>query len=153
MKNLRILNTREIKDITKRLKELYDDEEKLSYAFLMDGNDKIYLVSKEIELIDFEQLRINSMGLYFADINKYNELRLSIEGSQLIGPHAKKNVLELNEEQVRAYFRSEEISIDEKDTGFMLLKYKNDFFGASKIKDKKLLNYLPKVHRTKELIL
>ena len=104
-------------------------------------------------MIDFEQLHINSMGLYFADINKYDELRLSIEGSQLVGPHATKNILELNEEQVRAYFRSEEIPMDTKDTPFVLLKYNADFFGTSKIKDKKLLNYLPKAHRTKELIL
>ena len=150
---LRILNTREIKDILARLKDLYDYTEKIESAFLMDGKQKIYLISKSISLIDFEQLNINSMGLYFADINKYNELRLSIEGSQLIGPHAKKNILELSEEQVRAYFHSEEIPMNEKNTGFMLLRYKNDFFGASKIKDGKLLNYLPKVHRTKELVL
>lgn len=150
---LRILNSREVKDIVKRIEELYGFSQKLNYAFLMDEHDKIYLISNKIDLIDFELLRINSMGLYFADINKYDELRLSIEGSQLVGPHSKKNILELSEEQVRAYFHSEEIPMQEKDTGFVLLKYKNDFFGASKIKDGKLLNYLPKVHRTKELIL
>ena len=150
---LKILNTREIKDILKKIKDLYGFTPKIDDAFLMDAKQKIYLISKKINMIDFEQLHINSMGLYFADINKYDELRLSIEGSQIVGPHAEKNILELNEEQVRAYFRSEEIPMDEKDTPFVLLKYNADFFGASKIKEGKLLNYLPKAHRTKELIL
>ncbi|HLD34035.1 MAG TPA: hypothetical protein VJB66_04880 [Candidatus Nanoarchaeia archaeon] len=153
MKNLKVLNTRDVKEIVKKLEELYDFSGELDYAFLEDAKHNIFIIGKDVSLIDFEQLHINSMGLYLGEINKYKEFRLSLEGSQLIGPFAHKNMFDINEEQVRAYFRGEDVSIDHENTGFALLHYKKDFFGAAKIKDGKLLNYLPKVHRTKELIL
>ena len=158
MKQLRILNTREIREIISKLEEQYGCALRAlqrDYAFLMDQKDKIYIISRDVDLIDFEKLRINSMGLYFAELGKGNQLRLTMEGSQIVGPHAVKSVVELNKEQVKQYFQGQEvdIAIDVEGQPFVLMKYKNDFFGAAKYKDGKILNYLPKVHRTMELIL
>ena len=152
MKN-KVLNTRDVKDILKKLEDMYGFTGKLDYAFLVDTKDNIFIIGKDVALIDYEQLHINSMGLYFGEINKYKEFRLSLEGSQIIGPYATKNVLDLDEEQVRAYFKGGDVPIVHENTGFVLLRHRGDYFGAAKVKDGKLLNYLPKVHRTKELIL
>src|SRR3989344_9409570 len=103
MKN-KVLNTRDVKDILKKLEDMYGFTGKLDYAFLVDTKNNIFIIGKDVALIDYEQLHINSMGLYFGEINKYKEFRLSLEGSQIIGPYALKNVLDLDEEQVRAYF-------------------------------------------------
>jgi NOL1/NOP2/fmu family ribosome biogenesis protein len=158
MKNLKILNTREVKEIIKKLEEYYACNLKpfqKQYAFLKNPHNHIFVVHRDVEKIDFESLRINTMGLYFAEINKYSEVRLTIEGSQLIGPLAKKNTLELTEEQVREYFQGHEIEmeIETDQQPIFLLHYKKDFFGAAKYKNGTLLNYLPKIHRTQELIL
>ena len=154
MKELKILNSREVKAIMKKLDEQFGITCTLDYAFLMDQHKKIWLIHKDVNLIDFEQLRINSMGLYFAEINKYGEIRLTIEGSQLVGKFATKNVVVLEAENVKKYFKGEDvpISLDVSGSPFLLLKFGSDFFGCAKYKEGVLLNYLPKVHRTQELI-
>lgn len=154
-RGLRILNRREVRDILEKVDEAYGCTLALEHAFLTDDKNRAFIIHRDVSAIDFEQLRINSMGLYFAEVNKYGEVRLTIEGSQIVGPLATKNVVGLSEEQVRAYFKGEEVDVEVGVEGqpFVLLRYKNDFFGAAKYKEGKVLNYLPKVHRTTELIL
>jgi len=151
MKKLKILNTREIKEIYKKLKEQFGFDEKLNYAFLQDQKNKIWIVSRELDLIDFEKLRINTIGFYFGEI-KFDEIRLSMEGAQLIGPVCSKNILELKESQVREYFKGHSVDVDCSDS-FKLLKFGDDFFGCGRVKKNVLINYLPKVHRCNEIIL
>ncbi len=157
MKQLRILNTRDVKRLQQLLGEQHGGAMPADVAFLQDYKNHIFLVTRDVMRVDLEQLRLNSLGLYVGEMNAYGELRLSIEGSQLLGVHATRNVRELDAEQVRAYFRGEEITLDPSQQPggqpFLLLKYRNDFLGAAKCKGGKLLNYLPKVHRTHDLIL
>ena len=55
------------------------------YAFLLSTKDNLYIINREVDNIDFTKLNINAIGLYFAEL-KNGEIRLSIEGSQLVGP-------------------------------------------------------------------
>ena len=57
--------------------------------------------------------------------------------------------------QVKEYFRGLDIDIDlgRDDQPFLILKHGKDFFGCSKYKNKKLLNFLSKVHRTSDLMI
>lgn len=153
--NLHILNSREVRSLLGQLEKQYGCVLELDYVFLQSDKDKIFIINRDIEMIDFEQLRINSLGLYFCEISKGGELRLTMEGSQLVGRYARKNVAELSEEQVRTYFRGQEVDWNNPTDGqpFLILKFWNDFFGAAKCKDGKILNYLPKIHRTTELML
>ena len=153
MKSLRILNTREVRDIISKLEKQYDCVLAFDFAFLMDSNNKIFVVDRDAAQINFEKLRINSVGLYFAEVTKNGEIRLTMEGSQIVGPLARKNVVDLDEAQVRTYFFGEELIVEADVEGFVLLRFHEDFFGAARYKDGKILNYLPKYHRTKELIL
>ena len=153
MKQLRILNTRDAHEIIEKLEKQYGCSLTFDFAFLMDSNDKIFVVDRDAAQIDFEKLRINSVGLYFGEVTKNGEIRLTMEGSQIVGRFAQKNIVDLDEEQVRKYFLGEEIAVDANAAGFVLLRFKGDFFGAAKYKEGKILNYLPKYHRTKELIL
>lgn len=145
MQKLQILNAKECKEIYKLLKDVFGFEEKLDFAFLMNKEGKIYVVNREIEKIDFSNLRVDAIGMYFAEF-KDSELRLSIEGSQLIGPKATKNVIELSKEEARTWLKGFELAKDLKN-GFYIMKHETDFMGTGKCSRGKIYNYVPKTRR------
>ena len=159
MQKLKILNTKERKQVLKLIGQQWGDISKDVFsdlAFLLSPKNKIYVVNKDFALIDEKKLRVNSLGLYFGEIMK-EEIRLSIEGSQLIGPYAKKNIVELNEEETKEWIKGEDLKKEDIKgvSGFVLIKSKNkktgkyDFIGTGKFKEKenKILNFVPKVRR------
>ena len=145
--NLKILNSKQIKEVLKLIKQQWGFNDKLDYAFLKNEKNKIFLTNKQIFDLDFSKLRINSLGLEFATIEKTGEIRLSIEGSQIIGKKAKKNILELNKKQIKKYLKGEDLEIKTKNKGFQIIKYKNYFCGTGKYKQGKILNFVPKERR------
>ena len=145
---LKILNRKKIKEILALIKKQWGADFRTELAFLMNTQNKIFLVNKEVFNLNLEKLRINSIGLYFGEL-KNNELRLSIEGSQLIGKNAKLNTIKLDEKQSMQWLKGEDISIKGNYNGFVILKYNNDFLGTGKYKDGKVLNFVPKARRFK----
>ena len=91
---------------------------------------------------------MHHLGLYIGKIES-GEIRLSIEGSQLIGPTAKKNVLEITEKQVRNWLRGQNLETNSKQKAFVILKHKKDFLGSGKMKKGKVINSVPKIRRIK----
>ena len=147
----RILNSKEIKKILNWLKEHYSIKElKIDKAFLQNTKDKIYLISKKISEFEDKNLRINLIGMYFAKEEK-NGIRLSIEGSQIIGPEATKNVVELNENQLSEWLNGQDVELTAEIKGFVIIKHGNDFFGVGNYKEGKILNYVPKERRIKKV--
>ncbi|MBI4140217.1 hypothetical protein HY485_00100, partial [Candidatus Woesearchaeota archaeon] len=104
-----------------------------------------------VDQIDFSKLRINSIGLYFAEFRN-NELRLSIEGSQIIGPKATKNVVELNNDELKQWLRGEDLEKECDENGFVIIKHGNDYLGCGKIKEGKVLNFVPKARRLMNIV-
>jgi len=146
----RILNSKEIKKILNWLKEHYGVKElKIDKAFLQNTKDKIYLISKKISEFEDKNLRINLIGMYFAKEEKKG-IRLSIEGSQIIGPEATKNVVELNENQLSEWLNGRDVELTSDVEGFVIIKHGNDFFGVGNYKEGKILNYVPKERRIKK---
>jgi NOL1/NOP2/fmu family ribosome biogenesis protein len=140
---LKILNKKKIKEILSKLDNQYGFKDKLDYAFFMNPKGKIFLLSKKFGELETD-VHINSLGLYFGTI-KGSEIRLSVEGSQLIGPKAKKNVISLDNEELREWLRGEDLMKEGDD--FVLVKNKKDFFGCGKVINNKLLNFVPKEKR------
>ena len=99
MPQLKFLNSKETKEILKLIEEQWGAKLKLDYTLVKNNKSRVFIVNKDISKIDFSKLRINSIGMYFCDIE--NEIRLSIEGSQVIGPKATKNIAEINESQIK----------------------------------------------------
>lgn len=145
---LKILNRKKIKEILALIKKQWDSDFKTELVFLMNTQNKIFLVNKEVFNLNLEKLRINSIGLYFGEL-KNNELRLSIEGSQLVGKNAKENITELNEKQAMQWLKGQDIDTKGNYKGFIIIKHKNDFLGTGKYKDGKVLNFVPKARRFK----
>ena len=150
MQNLMIQNTREKKEIIKALEKEYGFTKKLDYVFLRNKEDKIYIISRDIEKLDLNKLRINSIGSYFGELRN-GEIRLSIEGAQIIGPKATKNVIELNEEKIEEWFKGFDVDYESDYKGFVIIKNNNDYYGSGKLKENKILNYIPKIRRLPHL--
>ena len=148
MAELNILNKKKIKEILALIKKQWGTDFKTELVFLMNTQNKIFLVNREVFNLNLEKLRINSIGLYFGEL-KNNELRLSIEGSQLIGNNAKQNIVELNEKQAMQWLKGQDIDIKGNYKGFVIIKHKNDFLGTGKYKHGKVLNFVSKARRFK----
>lgn len=149
MQNLKVMNSKEKKELLKKIKEQYDPDIKdiEKYIFLINPKNKIFIISKDFSKIDITELRINSLGLYFGELYN-NELRLSIEGSQIIGKTAKKNILELNEKQAEQWLKGLDLDLQNNyESGFYIIKTNYNYIGCGKIVNKKLFNYVPKERR------
>ncbi len=145
---LKILNNKEKQGILGIFRRQFGFEEDLDYVFLLSQKDKIYIVNEDVKKIDLSKLRVNSYGLYIAELRE-DQVRLSIEGSQLIGPCACKNILELDEKKSREWLKGYDLEYKGSLTGFVLVRNKDDFLGCGKIAGDKLLNYVPKTRRIK----
>lgn len=146
MQNLKVLERKDKKILLELLKKQFGFEEKLDYVFLINNKNKVFIANKDIANIDLNKIRINSIGLYIAEF-KNNEVRLSIEGSQIIGPNAKKNIVELDEKQAREWLKGKDIEKKTEEQGFVILKHNNDYLGSGKVKQNIILNFVPKIRR------
>ena len=153
MQKLTILNTREIKRIKEILNQNFGYSLKKDYAYLMNEKDRIFIINKDISKINLKNLRIDKIGLYFAEY-KNTQVRLSKEGAQLLVKEAEKNkkelknIIQLTETEIKEYFQGNELKKDlGKESKFILLKYKDDTIGCAKYKENTIINFLPKIHR------
>lgn len=121
------------------LKEQFDVEVNLN--FYIGGKGRVYAYR------DFNcPLKGKSMGIYFGKIEK-DGLRLSIEGSFIVGKVAKKGILELDEENALKWLSGKDIEANFE--GFCILKWGQYFLGCGKGDGKVIRNYVPKDRRLK----
>ena len=144
--HFKILNSREKRDIFKILEAQFSFQGELPYVFLQNREDKIFLITHDLERVALETLRVNNIGLYFCKREK-DGIRLSIEGSQLIGEKAKKNVLEVSKEEMIFWLKGEDLPCKENYEGYVVLKHGKDFLGCGKYKEGKILNFVTKSRR------
>ena len=155
MRSGKILSSREKRRLSALLKEQWGVEipkEMREQVWFQNNNDRIFLCTRDIARLPFERLRIDRLGIYIAKLHR-GELRLSVEGSQLFGPLAKKNIVELDDSEAHLWLQGEEIQkVVEGDEprAFVLIKHKTDFLGCGKLtEDHRILNFVPKGRRLK----
>ncbi len=146
----KVLNSKEVRAIAEMVEEQWGCELFSvigEVGFLEGATGDIFLISRDVERLDLERIRIDSLGLYFGE-EKNGELRLSIEGSQIVGRAAAKNVVELNDAEFRLWLRGEDL---EKTligcSGFAIIRHNSDFIGCGRCKEGKILNFVPKARR------
>jgi len=146
-KSLKILSSKDKKLLLALIKKQWGADFKQDFVFFKNEKQKIYAVHRDIAKIDLSGARINTVGMYFGE-QKKGELRLSIEGSQLIGPIAKKNIIKLDNKEVLDWLRGEDLQKDGDWSGFIIIKHTDDFMGTGKYtQDKRILNFVPKARR------
>lgn len=142
-----ILNAKERKMINQLLEEQWGFTEKLEYVYLLTTRNRLFFVNRDIEHLNLTGLRISSVGLYIGELLHEKELRLSIDGSQIIGPYATRNVIELDDTQARLWLKGQDLDMETKSNSFIILKHDDDFLGCGKAKEGRILNYVPKTRR------
>ena len=158
MQKLTILNTREIKKLREIVKKQFNHFPKEDYAYLMNEKNKVFLINKDIAKIELKNLRIDKMGLYFAEW-KNTEARLSKEGAQLLVNDAKRNKIKLEniivftKNEVKSYFEGNDLQKDlGEENKFVILEYDENVLGCAKYKEKIIINFLPKIHRGEVIV-
>jgi len=146
MQKLMILNSKESKDIQSKLEAQFGASVSPDYSFLMNKENRIFIINNDISAIDLEKLRINSLGLYIGE-KMADGIRLSIEGSQIIGKKATKSIVELDKKETTDWLKGIDIDKEMHETGFVILKHNRDFLGCGKVKENRILNFVPKVRR------
>lgn len=145
------LNTKEVKRIKQVIFDNFDAEIDFSkYALAINANNKVYMINRDVAELNLELLRINTVGLYLGEL-KDNEMRLSLEGSEIVSKDAKKNIIELDDIAAARWLRGEELSLEGSHKGFVILKRGKDILGCSKHKNSILMNFVPKERRIKSV--
>ena len=127
-KKITFLTTKTMRPLLGYLKEHYGYEGKFEFALVITAKSKVYAVTKEVFDLPVETLRVNSFGVYIGEW-RHEEFRLSIEGSQLIGPECTKNVVTLNKDQLKQWMAGEPLPLADNISGegFVILKFGDDF--------------------------
>jgi len=89
---------------------------------------------------------VERRGVYFGRVES-DGIRLSIEGSFLVGPGATRNVVRLDDERARRYLTGENVGITGGIHGWVIVAWRDYFLGSAKAKDGRLINYIPKERR------
>lgn len=149
MQQLKVLNSKETKDIYEKL-EHYGYKGKLEVIFMLsEKKERIYVFTRDLANIDVSKLRIDTMGLYFGTVYD-GQLRLTIEGTQIIGPHCTKNIIDVNKKEMQTWLQGEKLQVSQLAQhpgtveGFVILRYNSDYLGCGKIGGDLILNYIPK---------
>ncbi len=146
MEHLKILNSKEKKAVLQKINEQWDANFSTGLGMLKNNEDKLFLMNPAVSALNFSKLRINSMGLYVAEI-KEEVIRLSIEGSQLIGPLAKKNVVDISDSEVGTWLMGEDLERQVEGRGFIIIRHDGDFLGCGRAVKGKILNFVGKNRR------
>lgn len=148
---IQILNRKQTKEVEEYLWEQFGAHEIPGRLFQL-GEEKIFLFSGEASDDDIRELEgmvpVERLGVYFAKVMN-GEIRLSIEGTQLLKNQIKKNIFELDKEQAEKWMQGQELNIHMGKKGFFVMKYKNDFLGCGKASEEKIGNFIPKMRRLK----
>ncbi len=147
----KFLQSKDVKKILIQLEKQWGCTKAFEYIFFLSNKNKIYIVNKELAHIDTSKLRVNTFGLYFGEIMKNGDIRLSIEGAQLVGPFASKNLVPLDNATLRHWMHGEDISLKTDIAGYVILLYEKYIVGCGYIRDGTILNYVPKNRRIKTL--
>jgi NOL1/NOP2/fmu family ribosome biogenesis protein len=151
VQSLKILNSKETKQIYELLEAQYGYTGKLDAVFMLsEKKQRIYLFTRDLAKMDISRLRVDSMGLYFGTLFE-GKLRLTIDGSQLIGPGCAKNVLEVSKKEMQTWLMGEKLLLsqlehqpEEQPTDYVILRYNGHYLGCGKIGGDLILNYIPK---------
>ncbi len=152
MNFIKILSQYEKHEIEKKLKEQFGIEN-VPGLIVKRGEERLFLFSGSFSEKDIEHLEkcafIERIGIYFAKIIG-NEIRLSIEGSQILKDQIKKNIFPLNSQQAEEWMKGRELLIKTGEHGFLIMKYGEDFLGTGKASEEKIGNFIPKNRRLKD---
>jgi len=159
LREIKLLSDEEVRRVLQILEERFGaktDKLAKNYLFFKDKKGKIWICTQEIGKIELKRLKIQKIGLYFGFFESKRKLRLSIEGTQLIGSLATKNVIELTREEMELWMRGLDLEkrlpkSSKVSEGPVILKCGDDFLGSGVYREGRIMNMVPKERRIKRL--
>ena len=146
---IHILNSQEKKEIEGKLFDQFGIQ-KLPQTLIRTGKERIKLFTGDITTRELEILgritHIEGIGLYIMK-EESGDIRLSIEGSQIFSDQIKKNIFQLNEQQLKEWMQGADLQMQNDERGTFIIKYKDDFIGSGKKSAEKISNFIPKGRR------
>ncbi|MEM0100765.1 MAG: hypothetical protein QXI49_06645 [Candidatus Methanomethylicaceae archaeon] len=129
---------------TEKIRELIKNQ------FDVDLDLEFYVTSRRVYAFKGCDLGLKFVrkGIHFGTLEK-DGIRLSIEGSFIVGKIAKKNILEIDDENAIKWLRGEDLEVNRELHGYYIVKWKEYFLGCGKASNGKLRNFVPKERRIK----
>ena len=123
----------------------------LPYLVIEFGKEKLRVYSgifskEELYHLDNEA-RIETIGLYFAKWEN-NEIRLTIDGVQLLKNQITKNIVILDDKYSDDWLKGSDLDI-KTEPGWKILKHNEEFLGCGKSTGERITNFMPKERRIK----
>jgi len=147
---MKFLNSKELKPIIGFIKNHYGITSKLDGLYHTNSKGKVYYSKRSVEPALIDELRIKALGIYIGQW-KNDEFRFSVEGSQIFGPLCTRNICIISDENVKAWFRGEDIACEPTLHGFVVVKNGDDYLACGKAFDGLLRNFLSKSRYVKVL--
>lgn len=150
--HINVLNSKKRKLLLQTLNKQFGIKELPEKVyFTINDKERVYMSERSVFEIDTTELRVNAFGLY---IGSYliDGFRLTIEGSQIFGPLATKNVIDLTDEQMKLWIMGNNLEMDIGSNEVYLLRHNKDFMGTGKMKNNILSNFIPKSRALKKVL-
>jgi NOL1/NOP2/fmu family ribosome biogenesis protein len=91
---------------------------------------------------------VEIVGMYL--LKSDGSFRLSFDATQIFGNDVKKNVVEINDEQMKVWMKGGDVEIAEgMDKGIFVVKNGEDYLGCGISDGKKIINHVPKERRSR----
>jgi NOL1/NOP2/fmu family ribosome biogenesis protein len=147
----KILSKKDVEEVEKIIEKNYGSLPNLNnYISILTRREKIWITTKEAFNLA-KKIKFNTIGLYIGKFKRNDKIHLSLEGMQFFAKDAKKNIIMVNEENMKKFMWGSSITEFEKINcelnNFVLVKYKNDFIGLGILRENKVENLLPKSRR------
>jgi len=152
IKKMKILGKEEIEIIENIIEKNYGTKVELNkFLVLKTFEEKIWLATKNLLDLDLSKLQINSVGMNFGKLKRNDKINLTVEGSQIVGAKATKNIVLLNEENAEKFMQGSDMKpekeIDCEYHNFAIVKFGEDVLGSSLLTEEGVKNQLPKSRR------
>ena len=136
---IQVLNQKQIQEVHRSLREQFGID-KIPGRIMKLGEEKLFLFTGDAADEEIKKLEnivpVERLGVYFAKIIR-EDVKLSIEGSQILKEQVKKNIFELDDEQAEKWMMGQELNLKSGKKGFVVMKYEDNFLGCGKASKKR----------------
>jgi len=137
------------REVWRLLEEQFGAPRLPGFRLLRSGKNRIRLISEEAYQLVGQTPTPRPAGLYFGEQTPEG-IRLSIEGAQLVGPKATRQVVNLTPSQADIWLQGQPVRVQDQRTGFVIVRQEGDILGCGRLSQGLLHSFIPKVRRPKE---
>ncbi|MDD4352823.1 MAG: hypothetical protein PHN56_00035 [Candidatus Nanoarchaeia archaeon] len=145
------LRKREVDTIKDLLLENYGFVTPKSWMLYYLGKEKVWILKEEFFNLPLEKFNVETMGFYLCHF-EHNIFRLSIQGAQIVGETATKNILDISLKDAWELLRGFDIDKETNlEATYIILRTEAGIIGVGKNHKTKILCQIKKNRRVRNL--